>query len=177
MLGCYDFCGHYEWTFEWLRLQGGEELVGQYWRQAISEDSQKHAAELIKAKGFQGMREYWDHTLEEEGAGFSVVSGEDVYRSDMQDCPSKGFLIRNQLEQYHDYCDHCIGWVQPMMDQAGFRVTHEHNHCGQCWWEFRRKGDPSPCSQPGTLGGAKDVRKLADWKKGKIQRFGEPTGS
>ena len=23
MIGVYDFCGHYEWTFEWFRQQGG----------------------------------------------------------------------------------------------------------------------------------------------------------
>ena len=27
MIGCYDFCGHYEWTFEWMRQRGGESLV------------------------------------------------------------------------------------------------------------------------------------------------------
>lgn len=173
MLGCYDFCAHYEWTFEWLRLRGGEGLVMQYWHEAISEDSQRHAAELIAAKGFQGMREYWDHTLAEEGAGFTAVFDKGVFRFDMQDCPSKGFLIRNHLQQYHDYCDHCIGWIQPIMDQAGFRVSHEHNHCGQCWWEFRRKEDVSPCSRTGELSGANDVRNMNEWKQGKVDGFGD----
>jgi len=58
MLGCYDFCGHYEWTFEWLRQQGGEPLVARYWDEAICRDSQKHAADLIRAEGFAGMKKY-----------------------------------------------------------------------------------------------------------------------
>ena len=27
MLGVYDFCGHYEWTFAWLEKKGRAELV------------------------------------------------------------------------------------------------------------------------------------------------------
>src|SRR5687767_13864221 len=30
MIGCYDFCGHYEWTFAWLEREGGHELVRAY---------------------------------------------------------------------------------------------------------------------------------------------------
>ena len=41
MLGCYDFCGHYEWTFEWFRAHGGEPLVREYWDKAIAQDSQR----------------------------------------------------------------------------------------------------------------------------------------
>lgn len=147
MIGCYDFCGHYEWTFEWLRRRGGEDLVHAYWDEAIGHDSQLHAGDLIKRKGFAGMAEYWAHTLAEEAAGYVATSSENLFRIDMHDCPSKGFLLRNHLEQYHDYCDHCIGWIKPMMDDAGFRVDHQHNHCGQCWWEFRRASDPSSATE------------------------------
>src|SRR5690606_15033257 len=63
MIGCYDFCGHYEWTFDWLERQGGRELVRDYWRDAIARDSQRPAFDLIRAEGFLGMRKYWGHTL------------------------------------------------------------------------------------------------------------------
>lgn len=39
MIGCHDFCGHQEWTFEWLRQQGGERLVQSEWDEAIAQDS------------------------------------------------------------------------------------------------------------------------------------------
>jgi hypothetical protein len=169
MLGCYDFCGHYEWTFEWLRSQGGEPLVARYWDEAIGGDSQKHAADLIQSEGFAGMKKYWDHTLVEEAAGFAVEAGPDHFRIDMHDCPSKGFLIRNGLAQYNDYCNHCIGWIKPIMEKAGFGIDHEHNHCGQCWWEFRRNTDTSSFSTPDEM--KQDVRLRADWDSGKIERF------
>lgn len=140
MIGVYDFCGHYEWTFEWLRQQGGDALVREYWLDAISADSQRHARELILGKGIAGMAEYWGHTLTEEAAGWNCTQTTDTFRIDMHDCPSKGFLIRNGLEQFADYCDHCMGWIGPVMKAAGYVVDHQHNHTGQCWWVFRRPG-------------------------------------
>jgi hypothetical protein len=163
MIGIYDFCGHYEWTFQWLHEQGGHELVRRYWDEAIHQDSQSHAAALISAKGFDGMDEYWGHTLGEEGGEWEVKRGDDVFRIDMHHCPSKGFLIRNGLKSHPDYCDHCLGWIGPLMKKAGFVVSHEHNHCGQCWWEIRRAADATPASAPGALSGDVDVRLHDDW--------------
>jgi hypothetical protein len=165
MLGCYDFCGHYEWTFEWLRQQGGEPLVREYWDAAIHRDSQTHASGLIFARGIAGMKEYWGHTLEHEAAGYHCTSTPAVYRIDMHECPSKGFLLRNGLEQYHDYCDHCMGWIGPMLKRAGFVVDHQHNHCGQCWWEIRAATDATPPGEPGQVAGGHDVRLRPGWKQ------------
>ena len=117
MIGVYDFCGHYDWTFEWLRKQGGEKLVRSYWDEAIHHDSQRHAALAIAQKGIAGMADYWGHTLAHEGAGYHTTATDEVFRIDMHDCPSKGFLIRNGLAQYPDYCDHCMGWIGPMLWQ------------------------------------------------------------
>jgi len=165
MIGAYDFCGHYEWTFGWLEHAGGDALVRDYWIEAISKDASKHARAIIVPDGIEGMRLYWQHTLEEEAAGYAFTSDETCFRIDMQECPSKGFLIKNGLYQHKDYCDHCIGWIGPMMKDAGFVIDHEHNHCGQCWWEFRRREDATPPSAPGQFSAEKDVRLKDDWLK------------
>ena len=149
MLGCYDFCGHYDWIFNWLKEQGGTELLYQYWDEAIYGDSQQHAAELIGSKGLSGMKEYWGHTLEEEAPAGGYAAGivGDRFWMEMNDCPSRGFLMRNGIEFSRDYCDHCLGWIGPMMKKAGFTVNHAHNHCGQCYWEFmtlQNSGEPEP---------------------------------
>lgn len=183
MIGCYDFCGHYEWTFDWLERTGGPGLLHDYWTEAISRDSQQHTRELISREGFAGMEKYWQHTLTEESPdlGFRITRKPDFFRIDMHDCPSKGFLIRNGLEQYHDYCDHCIGWVGPVMQDSGFVIFHEHNHRGQCWWEFRQAGAASgsaAATTPGAMGGEFDVRRLAGWRRpgDKLDRFAGATG-
>lgn len=162
MIGVFDFCGHYDWTFEWLRVRGGETLLHEYWQEAIARDSQQHAAGLIGRDGFAGMAAYWGHTLQHEGAGFHTTLRPDRFRIDMHACPSKGFLLRNGLEHYHDYCDHCLGWVGPMMRGAGFVVDHQHNHRGQCWWEFRSADAPTAADAKDAL--AFDVRALLNWQ-------------
>ena len=163
MLGVQDFIGYYDWTFEHLRRKHGEEAVHKYWLEAISQDSQEHARGLIVEKGFDGMHEYWAHTLEMEEAGYTFDRGEDFFRIDMFDCPSKGHLIKRGLESYHDYCEHCIGWIKPIMEQVGFIINHEHNHAGQCWWEMRRAGDE--LEEPPSLRGQNDVRTLETWRQ------------
>jgi hypothetical protein len=58
-----------------------------------------------------------------------------------------------------------MGWIGPMLQEAGFAVDHEHNHCGQCWWEMRRLSDDNPPSGPGMLAGPHDVRLCPDWSQ------------
>ena len=173
MIGVYDFCGHYDWTFEWLRARAGEKLVRQYWDKAIHRDSQRHASELIRKRGFAGMAEYWGHTLKDEGAGYTTAAAEGVFRIDMHECPSKGFLMRNGLAAYHDYCEHCMGWIGPMLEGAGFTTDHEHDHRWQCWWEIRRASDNTRPSESGKLAGADDVRLRPEWKRaeGKVDVY------
>jgi len=171
MIGSYDFCGHYEFTFEWLDAEGGIDMVRAYWLEAISLDSQRHARDLIVAEGIEGMKKYWTHTLDEEAAGYAFTSDNNRFRIDMHECPSKGFLIRNGLKQYPDYCDHCIGWVGPVMRDAGFVIDHDHDHCGKCWWEFRKMDDPSKPSNIGEFAGERDVRCSPEWNHGQIDSF------
>jgi hypothetical protein len=125
------------------------------------------------------MAKYWGHALAEESPelGFNITRSDTVFRIDMHACPSKGFLLRNGLESYRDYCDHCMGWVGPLMRDAGFVVDHEHNHHGQCWWEMRPAGTPGGHAAPGTVSGDKDVRKLADWLRpgAKLDRYVKAT--
>lgn len=139
MLGCYDFCGHYDWTFRWIEQNSDRETLHEYWEESICKDSQSHAAALIAAGGVAGMAEYWGHTLAEEApeGGYSARVDGDRFLVEMTDCPSRGFLLRNKIEFSGDYCDHCIGWIGPMMKEAGFSIHHAHNHQGQCYWEFR----------------------------------------
>lgn len=175
MMGCYDFCGHYEWTFAWIDQTGGRALLHEFWEVAISRDSQRHAREMIQKDGYGGMAQYWGHTLTEESPdlGFSITQRTGVFRIDIHDCPSKGFLLRNNLQSCPDYCDHCLGWIGPMMKDAGFVIDHEHNHLGQCWWEMLPANTSGGHSSPGVVAGKNDVRLLPGWltRSAQIDRY------
>jgi hypothetical protein len=179
MMGCYDFCAHYEWTFDWLEKEGGRALLREYWSEAISRDSQRHARDLIQRDGFAGMAKYWGHTLTEESPelGFSITRADEVFRIDIHDCPSKGFLLRNGLASCPDYCDHCLGWIGPMMRDAGFVIDHEHNHLGQCWWEMHPQKTDGGFTAPGAVAGINDVRLLPQWQPDgtKLDRYQKTT--
>ena len=163
MIGCAEFILVYDWTFEYLRTTYGETTVHRYWEECISHDSQGHARALIVPNGIEGMRQYWGHTLAQEDAGYTSCSNEKILRMDMYECPSQGILRERNQANYHDYCDHCMGWIKPMMDDAGFVIHHEHNHNCMCWWEFVRPEDDRGPSQPGELAGDDDVRLREDW--------------
>lgn len=169
MLGVQDFIGTYDWTFEYLRRTYGEDTLREYWGKCIAFDSQQHAVKLITEKGFAGMEEYWGHTLAMEEAGYVATRSEGCYRIDMHRCPSKGFLLEHGLGAYADYCEHCMGWIKPVMDRAGFVLDHVHNHQGQCWWEIRRAGADRVPSPP--VAEADDVTKSPAWRRGVHHRF------
>jgi hypothetical protein len=169
MLGCHDFCGYYEWTFHYLRRRFGRSGLEKYWAQAIALDSQTHYIAAAKSKGLRGLYESWSQTGVDEQCDWTVTLDEaqNLVRLDMRECPSKGFLLGNRLNADEDYCDHCIGWIGPALDQAGFEVAaHEHNHCGQCWWEIRARDRSQPLVQIQT-----DIRQDTRWGHGYIHRF------
>jgi hypothetical protein len=163
MIGVQDFIRYYDWTFEYLRRQYGEEAVQRYWAQAIALNSQNHAHVLIRTNGLEGMAEYWGHTLASEEAGYRTVLESTYFRIDMLECPSKGLLIQIGQEEYHDYCQHCMGWIKPIMDEANFLIDHEHNHQGQCWWEMYPADDDNHPSPP-PIRDDEDVRKRPGWQ-------------
>jgi hypothetical protein len=165
MIGVQDFIRYYDWTFEYIRLHYSEEEVRRYWGEAIAFNSQNHAYLLIKEKGLAGMAEYWGHSLDSEEAGYVNTLTSEYFRIDMHNCPSKGFLIEIEQEEYHDYCQHCMGWIKPIMDETGFVIDHEHNHRGKCWWEMKPATANKENPKPPPIRGYHDVRRREDWQQ------------
>lgn len=173
MIGCAEFILAYDFTFEYLRQNYGDDALVRYWQQAISVDSQRHARELIIPHGFDGMEQYWGHTLAEEEAGYTSARTASAFRMDMYACPSQGILKERGQERYADYCEHCMGWIEPVLREAGFVMHHEHNHNCMCWWEIvpaDASGTSSP-TRPGELAGADDIRLKPGWDTGRIHRW------
>jgi hypothetical protein len=169
MLGCQDFCGYYEWTFHFLRHNFGQEGVEKFWREAIAADAQAHYIAAGQESALRGLYECWNHTGESEQCDWtaSLDESRNHLRLDMRECPSKGFLLKNDLNADEDYCDHCIGWIGPALEVLNAEVVaHEHNHCGQCWWQIAMKGRESIAPRLEA-----DIRRDSRWQNGYIDRF------
>jgi len=96
--------------------------------------------------GLRALYEVWVGTGQDEHCDWTFTLDEDknVLRWDMRECRSKSFLIQNDLNADEDYCNHCMGWIIPMLEGVGAEIVdHEHNHCGQCWAIMRMKNRPS----------------------------------
>ena len=72
MIGCYDF-RPLRVDFRWLRRQGGERLVGDYWNVAVGHDSQVHATALIGCQRHPRHEGILGHTLDHEAAGYASL--------------------------------------------------------------------------------------------------------
>ncbi len=169
MLGCQDFCGYYDWTFDHVRRTFGQDAVHELWAQAIGGESQRHYVEAGHRAGLRGLYEAWTATGEDEKCDwtFTLDEQKNVLRWDMRQCPSKGFLLQNDLNQDEDYCDHCMGWEGPMLQSIGIEIAgHEHNHSGQCWGELRIMDKPYE-----SLDLPVDIRKDPRWQNGYLDRF------
>ena len=173
MLGCQDFCGYYDWTFHYIRRRWGNEALRQFMAEAIGEESQSHYSQAA-ADGLRGLLQCWDKTGSDEHCDWTFTLDEqrNVLRWDMRQCPSKGFLLNNDLNADEDYCDHCMGWIVPMLERAGIEVVaHEHNHCGQCWAEMRVRGK----LYESLSGGPGDIRLDPRWQAGFVDRWSAGT--
>jgi hypothetical protein len=58
-----------------------------------------------------------------------------------------------------------MGWIGPVMRDAGYVVDHEHNHRGQCWWEYRKPDPARAVAAPGETSGDHDVRLGKNWNQ------------
>jgi hypothetical protein len=169
MLGCHEFCGYYEWTFHFVRRKWGQEAVALLWAEAIGGESQQHYTDAARQAGLLGLYRTWVKTGEDESCDwtFMVDESRNVLRFDMRRCPSKGFLTTHDMNADEDYCDHCCGWMVPLLDAVGVEVlAHEHNHLGQCWGMLRQKDRPS---EPVPVEG--DIRRNLHWGCGYVDRW------
>ena len=71
------------------------------------------------------MYEYWEHIRIEENCDMTLNLLPDRLILTMNRCPSLGKVIDNDAGACLKYCDHCPGWVIPLLEKAGY--TCEYN--------------------------------------------------
>lgn len=118
MISCKDFIPVYSEIFCYLESHFGQQEVDNYWSAIFKVNANKKSPLLIclEKEGLKGCYTYWNGTLNEEAAHFSMYLNEKrgFFIIDMHRCPSKGRLVDLQaqigLKPYPHYCLHCDGY-------------------------------------------------------------------
>ena len=123
MIPSDHFTRFYNEVFKFLETQG-EEALEAYWLE-ISKNQERHILELIETKGLEGMHQYWSVIKEEENCDLDLTMTEDHLELHMHTCPSLTKAMDNDARPMGRYCDHCAGWIGPIMDKTGYHLVYD----------------------------------------------------
>jgi len=140
MISCTEFIMAYNELFKFLEKHYGKQAVRDFWI-GISDNFLWSLRKLVAEKGIQGMKEYWTHTLTEEGAKHKMSISENEFTIDMYECPSVGILRRNRhIKRYPDYCKHCDILYRRIIENYGFNYNIEYidEYLGKCRLTVRK---------------------------------------
>ena len=148
MISCTEFIPAYSQLFKTLESYGGPEAVEDFWRY-LSDKFLTNLRDLVSGHGLRGCWLYWEHTLNEEAADFTMELDEEegVFRITMHNCPSKGRLNElKHFDDYPDYCRHCDTLYRRVLEPLGYTYEIDLSECDQarCSIAVRR-----PSNEPG----------------------------
>lgn len=123
MIPSDQFVRFYNEVFKFLESQGGTALADYY--RVVSEQQEMHCLALFKSQGLAGMKAYWDRIAVEENCDMRGTLYPDRFELVMRRCPSLGKALDNDAGVFPRYCDHCPGWVIPLLEKAGFHCEYD----------------------------------------------------
>ena len=116
MIPSDHFVRFYNEVFKFLDTKNGLE---DYYME-ISRHQERHCLECFMEKGLKGMEEYWGTIKVEENCLCTSWIEDDIRYSHMSRCPSLSKVLDCDAEPCAKYCDHCAGWVLPLMTKCGY---------------------------------------------------------
>ena len=122
MIPSDHFVRFYNEVFKYISAKGEAELKKYYDR--VSKNQEYHCLDLFKEKGLQGMFEYWEHIKHEENCDMVNFLDDDCYSFEFFSCPSLSKAVDNDAGPCPEYCNHCPGWIMPIMTKAGFFAVY-----------------------------------------------------
>lgn len=123
MIPSDHFVRYYNEVFKTLDELGREHLSG-YWRE-IGRLQTIELAEKFRTGGLQAAHDYWAVIKEEEDCQGEMTLTEDYLEFRMQRCPSLAKVLDNDANACEAYCDHCMGWIEPVMEACGMYAAHD----------------------------------------------------
>jgi len=150
------FTRFYNEVFKYLETRGQKDLE-LYWLE-ISKNQERHILELIETKGFQGMYEYWSVIKDEENCELDLHVDDEHLELHMHKCPSLTKAMDNDAVPMERYCDHCAGWIGPIMDKTGYHLVYDVISRTEPRCVMRIFKDPAKAREA-----EKSVELLMDW--------------
>ena len=122
MISCTEFIPAYSELFKFLHELGGKEAVVKFW-EYLSDNFLGNLKNLVEQNGIRGCWLYWNHTLNEEAADFTMELDEEAgeFKVTMHHCPSMGLLLETgHMEPYQAYCEHCDKLYRRVLEPLGY---------------------------------------------------------
>lgn len=122
MIPSDHFVRFYNEVFKFLTSNGSEHLL-QYYKH-VSKNQEQFCLDLFKAKQMRGMYEYWERIRIEENCEMTHSASDDTYSFHFHLCPSMSKILDNDSPPSPEYCEHCSGWIFPIMTQCGVYAVY-----------------------------------------------------
>ncbi len=123
MIPSDHFVRFYNEVFKALERRGHACLV-RYWRE-LGRLQSRELAERFRAGGLRACRDYWKRILKEEACQGRLTLTDDYFEFRMDRCPSLAKVLDNDAAPSRHYCEHCAGWVEPVMQKAGLYAVSD----------------------------------------------------
>lgn len=121
MIPSDHFVRYYNEVFKALEELGHEHLVA-YWRR-LGELQTKELAPRFREGGLRACYEYWLRIRDEENCEGELTLTDDYFEFRMNRCPSLSKVLDSDASPCQFYCDHCMGWIQPVMEASGLHAV------------------------------------------------------
>jgi hypothetical protein len=123
MLPSDHYVRWYNELFKVLEDKGHEHLQN-YWK-TIAGLQDNILSKYIERDGLKGMRDYWEHIRIEENCDMDLNLSDDHLELRMNKCPSLSKNLDNDAGPMGLYCDHCAGWVNPVIQKHGYFPVYD----------------------------------------------------
>lgn len=161
MIPSDHFTRFYNEVFKFLEARGEADLDDYFLE--ISKNQEKHILDLIRQSGFEGMYRYWSVIRDEENCELDLGYDEVKFELRMHLCPSLTKAKDNDAETWPRYCDHCAGWIGPIMDKTGYHLVYDviDRNKPQCVMRIFKDADQARAAE-------RDTQLLMGWPGRKI---------
>ncbi len=117
MIPSDHFVRFYNEVFKALEEKGRKHLES-YWKE-LGRVQTMELAEKFRQGGLRACYDYWMRIRDEENCQGHLTLTDSYFEFRMDCCPSLSKVLDNDAEPCRLYCDHCMGWIQPVMEAAG----------------------------------------------------------